>query len=112
MGGGGIHLENNESITATLICNTTYILQISPFATPFLQIHYKTVSPVHLLYLNDYVSLVKQHITTFLGSPGGVPPILDPPLMQMSEFSTSVLGVEFSKGQYHVSPTAPSTPLL
>ena len=39
------------------------------------------VSQFHSLYLNDYVSLVKQHVTTFLGSPewgGGVKAPLPP----------------------------------
>ena len=40
---GGTDLENSESMLCNTICNTTYILQISLFATPFLQISLLTV---------------------------------------------------------------------
>ena len=69
MGGGGWSWEQCM-YNCNTIWNSTYIIQISLFATPF--------SPdftVSLAKFEAYVSLVKQHITTFLGSPGdGVKP--------------------------------------
>ena len=69
MGGGGAPPPPDPSL------NLTHV--------EFLKILFNTetfdlLSPV--IYLNDYISLVKQHITTFLGSPWDGPPPPDPPL--------------------------------
>ena len=86
---GRFDLENSESITATL------------FAAPpvFSKSHYlqHLFSKFHSLSLNDYVSLVKQHVQLSLASANPPPPppppsFPDPPLDLHTKFYSLVTG--------------------
>ena len=81
VGGWGLILRTVKVFKCNAICNITYILQISLFATPFLQLSLLPVSLFHSLYNVEWLCLISQTARhDFPGQPlGGSNPLTPTP---------------------------------